>query len=70
MKLTKRTIGTIIMAAGFLYVLGILAFYPGEKEIAVLGFAAIGVGCLFGNGPRRRRTPVQRQMPSQKSKKR
>jgi len=46
--MSKRSIGNVLMIAGFVYALGTMMFIPEAKEASMLGFALIGFGCVLG----------------------
>ena len=48
--MSKRSLGTMLMVAGFVYVLIVMFLSPEAKEASMLGFAMIGFGCVMGVG--------------------
>jgi hypothetical protein len=55
-RLNRRTLGTILMALGFVFTLIVLAKFPENKQLALYGFAAIGIGCVIGiNRPQQKK---------------
>jgi len=50
--MSKRTIGTIIMAVGFVIALAALVLHSENRQIMVLGFVLIGIGSVVGVRPR------------------
>ncbi len=56
-RLNIRTVGTIIMAVGFVYALATMMLAPDNRQGVMIGIALIGLGSLMGI---RRRRPTRR----------
>lgn len=66
--MSKRSIGNVLMIAGFVYALGTMMFMPEAKEASMLGFAMIGCGCVMGisNKPKTKNQPKIKQVNKKK----
>lgn len=66
--MSKRSFGTVMMVAGFVYVLVTLFVTPDAKEATMFGFALIGFGCVMGIGdkPKNKNQPKIKETKKKK----